>query len=96
MGDAELHARGLAQPTASGMAHDFDCTHDPCRCVGRRQLDSSTRYIEPRTIDEARLQMVAMLHEAMWGDVWARPEPPETVWADLLERVRTASQAFHR
>jgi len=53
-------------------------------------------WIDPQTIDEARLSMVAQLHDAMFGDVWARPESPETVWLDLLERVRTIAQAVHR
>ena len=48
----------------------------------------------PQTIDEARHQMVTDLHRAIYGDVWARPEPPAVVWAELLARVSTAARCF--
>jgi hypothetical protein len=51
---------------------------------------------EPRTIDEARQQMVAALHRALYGDSWARPEPPSVVWAELIEAVTVASRQFRR
>jgi hypothetical protein len=54
----------------------------------------SIDLIQPSTIDEARLQMVRDLHRAVHGDVWARPESPAEVWADLLARVSAASRAF--
>jgi hypothetical protein len=59
-------------------------------------FDSTDDLTEARTIDEARLQMVRDLHRAVYGDVWARPEPPSVVWAELLDRVRIASKAFRR
>lgn len=43
--------------------------------------------IVPRTIDEARLQMVRQLHHAVFGDTWARPESPAEVWQMLLAKV---------
>lgn len=32
--------------------------------------------------------MVAMLHVAVYGGSWARPEPPQEVWLGLLAEVR--------
>jgi hypothetical protein len=58
--------------------------------------DPHIALIEPRTIDEARQQMVAELHHAMFGDVWARPESPAAVWHDLLNRVERARRQFRR
>jgi cytochrome c-type biogenesis protein CcmH/NrfG len=49
--------------------------------------DDALPYIDPQTVDEARLQMVAELHRAVFGRVWARPESPAEVWRDLLDRV---------
>lgn len=34
------------------------------------------------------LEMVEDLHRAVYGDMWARPESPERVWAMLLAKVR--------
>lgn len=59
-----------------------------------RRMWRDAPFIDPRTIDEARLQMVAELHRAMFGDVWARPESPSVVWAELLDRVERAAGAF--
>jgi len=52
--------------------------------------------IKPRTIDEARLQMCAQLHRALYGDVWARPQPPAVVWAEMLDRIDRAARALQR
>ena len=49
--------------------------------------DRDLPYIAPVTIDEARLQLVADLHRAVYGVVWARPESPAEVWRDLLTHV---------
>ena len=51
---------------------------------------------EPRTIDEARMQMVEALHIAVYGYTGARPESPAQVWGELLDRVTQARQAFER
>lgn len=59
-------------------------------------FNTSAEYWEPQSIDEARHQMVADLHRAVYGDVWARPEPPSVVWVELLRRVEAASRAFRR
>jgi hypothetical protein len=53
-------------------------------------------YIEPTTIDEARLQMVAQLHRALYGDTWARPMSPEQVWHEMLDRIEHAARALGR
>jgi hypothetical protein len=66
------------------------------RSIGSEPLFDSFDVATPRTIDEARLQMVHDLHRAVYGDTWARPEPPAVVWAELLDRVRIASGAFRR
>lgn len=58
--------------------------------------DDTDLLAEARTIDEARLQMVVELHRAMYGDSWARPEPPAVVWRELLDRVAAARRAFQR
>ncbi len=59
-------------------------------------FDPIDPYAEPRTIDEARQQMVADLHRAVYGDSWARPQSAAQVWAELLERVSMARRQFHR
>lgn len=59
-------------------------------------FDSDLLYTEPRTIDEARLVLVAQLHHALYGDVWARPESPEAVWWDMLNRIERAARALRR
>lgn len=51
------------------------------------------RMVEPTTIDEARLQMVAELHRALYGDVWARPDPPEYVWHQMLDGIERVAAA---
>lgn len=61
-----------------------------------RSIWLDAEYIEPAGIDEARLQMCAELHRALYGDVWARPEAPEYVWRDMLDRIERASRAFRR
>ena len=58
----------------------------------RESLNDSS----PRTIDEARMQMVEALHIAVYGYTGARPESPAQVWAELLDRVTQARQAFER
>lgn len=52
--------------------------------------------IEPRTVEEACLQMCAQLHRALYGDVWARPQSPADVWAEMLDRIERAARALHR
>jgi len=52
--------------------------------------------IEPQSIDEARLQMCAQLHHAMYGGVWARPESPAVMWAEMLDRIDRAARQFRR
>jgi hypothetical protein len=59
-------------------------------------FNSKAEYIEPTTIDEARLQMCAELHRALYGDVWARPQSARDVWVDMLERIDRASRALRR
>jgi hypothetical protein len=59
-------------------------------------LSPHADFIEPRTIDEARLQMVAQLHRALYGDVWARPESPAVVWQTMLDRIERAARALGR
>lgn len=38
---------------------------------------------------EAAQNLTAQLHIAVHGATWARPEPPEQVWRDLLAEVAT-------
>lgn len=47
-------------------------------------------------VDEARMEMVTELHRAVYGDTWARPQPPSVVWAELIEAVSMASRQFRR
>lgn len=60
------------------------------------RLAADTDLLEARTVDEARLQMCAELHRALYGNVWARPESASTVWVDMLNRIDRAARAFHR
>jgi hypothetical protein len=57
---------------------------------------SDALVIEPQTIDEARLQMCAQLHHALYGDVWARPQSPADVWIEMLDRIERAARALRR
>jgi hypothetical protein len=45
-----------------------------------------------RGYDAGRLSLVEDLHQAVFGDMWARPESPAQVWAMLLERVEGLAQ----
>lgn len=47
-------------------------------------------------VDEARMEMVTDLHRAVYGDTWARPQSPDQVWHELLDRVATAGRCFRR
>jgi hypothetical protein len=62
--------------------------------AGANQFDLISDVIEPRSIDEARLQMVHDLHRAVLGATWARPEPPADVWRMLLDRVERVRKAM--
>lgn len=57
---------------------------------------SELELMEPQTINEARLQMCAQLHRALYGDVWARPQTPESVWFEMLDRIARAARALQR
>jgi len=76
--------------------------HDPHRYEPIEPLNDSrtnwrdAEYIEPQTISDARFQMCAQLHRALYGDVWARPESPSDVWADMLARIERAARALRR
>jgi hypothetical protein len=61
-----------------------------------RPVHPDDEAIEPTTIDQARLQMCAQLHRAMFGGVWARPESGAAVWAEMLDRIERARRQFQR
>ena len=47
------------------------------------------RWIEDMDlIEPTPMGLVHQLHEAVYGDSWARPETPRAVWGDLLTTVR--------
>jgi hypothetical protein len=56
----------------------------------------TAEWIDPQTIDEARFKLCAELHRALYGDVWARPESPAEVWAEMLDRIERAARALRR
>jgi hypothetical protein len=59
---------------------------------GDRDEISHVRHLIDESGDDptvTRLQMVHDLHRALFGDTWARPEPPAEVWRMLLRRVET-------
>ena len=51
-------------------------------------MDRAGHVTDPPT----PLQMVEQLHKAFYGSMWARPESPEQVWNELLERVRVMAE----
>lgn len=55
--------------------------------VEKPTFDLVDPLIEPRSIDEARLQMVHELHRAVFGRTWARADSRSEVWVSLLARV---------
>lgn len=36
----------------------------------------------------SQIELCQELHEAVYGEMWARPESPESVWQELLAKVR--------
>lgn len=53
-----------------------------------RQVSDLHRDNPTVAMTEVTHLMIEMLHIAVHGDTWARPESPQQVWLDLLARVR--------
>ena len=49
-----------------------------------------------RAVDRTRLEMVHALHRALFGEMFARPQSPADVWAEMLERIERARRQFLR
>lgn len=66
----------------------------PENILGRgRQVASLHRARPTAEIVEVTHLMIEMLHIAIHGDTWARPESPAEVWLSLLAEVSRMSTA---
>lgn len=83
-------------PTDWSRWHGMMADEQPAATSAVERFNPPDPMAEPRTIDEARQQMVADLHLALYGATWARPEPPAEVWRELLDKVTAARRSFFR